>query len=193
MTKKRRSKRLPIFLDDDEPEKLLRATTRERDRLIVLVLLMCGLRNSELRNLRVEHLDFRARRLWVRLGKGGKDRCIPLPKKLAGPLRGWIACRRDGYVFPSSWGGGYDRPLSKRGLQVLVKRLAVKAGLRDALEPRRVRPHALRHACLSRLLDSGANVHDVRDIAGHASLSSTDTYAHTSMKRLAQVVDAVYE
>jgi integrase/recombinase XerD len=189
----RKPKKLPVFLDDDEPEKLLAATETYRDRLLLLVLLRCGLRNSELRHLRVEHLDFAGRRLWVREGKGARDRCLPIPKDLTRPLRGWLAGRKSGYVFPSPRCRDNEMPLSARMLQMLFKRLAVKAALPRALEPRRVRPHAFRHTSISRLLDSGANVHVVRDFAGHSSLATTDTYSHTNMRQLAEAVDAVYE
>jgi integrase/recombinase XerD len=187
-------RKLPTFLDDDEPERLLAATSRTRDRVLLLTFLLTGLRNAELCALRVEHIDFRKRSLWVRCGKGSKDRIIPLPKKLAGPLRGYLQGRQTGYVFPSTWGSkAGERAMSTRAVQKLVKRTGVRAKLRDATKPRRVRPHALRHAFCTRLLDSGVPVHAARDLMGHSSLTSTDVYSHCTPERLRAAIDSPYE
>jgi integrase/recombinase XerD len=173
-------------LADNEPEKLMRATKRERDRALLLVALYCGLRCSELTKLQVVDLDFDRLLLFVREGKGRKDRTVPLPKKIVSFLRGWIGARTQGLVFPSREGGG---PLTNRAIQLLFKKLAVAAGLPGALEARRVTPHKFRHAYASRLLDSGAAIHEVRDLLGHASLAVTNLYSHATAYRLAQAVE----
>jgi integrase/recombinase XerD len=180
------ARRFPRFLADDEPEKLLRATTRERDRVLLLLALYCGLRCSEITKLRVADLDFQRRLLFVREGKGRKDRTLPIPKKIVGPLRGWIGARTEEFVFPSREGGG---PLTNRAVQLLFKKLATAAGLPGALDPRRVTPHKFRHAYASRLLESGAAIHEVRDLLGHSSLAVTDLYSHATAHRLAQAVE----
>lgn len=184
-------RRLPNFLPDDEPEKLLAATTRQRDRLMLLLMLYCGLRVSEMRKLQIPHLDFKRRSLWVRHGKGDKDRVVPLPRKLVGPLRAWVGARTAGYVFPSPRGDG-SKPLSSRAVQRLMKRLAVAAGLPNALEPRRVRPHALRHSYATRLLRTGADIIEVRDLLGHGSVATTQIYLHSDSERLADAVDRLF-
>src|SRR5262245_30014711 len=153
---KRKPKKLPTFLQADEPELLIRATTHERDRLICMCMLYLGLRVSEVCKLQVDHLDFNAARplVMVREGKGARDRCRAVPTRLVGPLRDWIAVRRDGPVFPSPRGGHIKR----RTVQMLVKRLAAKAGLRQAGQPRAVCPHKFRHAFASRMLERGATL-----------------------------------
>ena len=80
-------RKLPTFLADDEPEKILRATKTARDRTILLTALYSGLRVSELTGLQVADLDFTRRQLWVRAGKGDRDRVVPISDKLLGPLR----------------------------------------------------------------------------------------------------------
>jgi integrase len=166
---------------------MLGAATRERDRIIGLVLLYCGLRAAELCALKIIDLDFRRRQLWVRDGKGAKDRTIPLPKKLLGPLRGWCGARRDGYVFPSRQGGG---EMKTRTLQLMVKRWATAAGLHRVTEPRAISPHKFRHAYLSRLLESGATIHEVQRLAGHSNLATTSVYLHcVNDDRLRDAVD----
>jgi integrase/recombinase XerD len=165
-------KKLPRLLKSNEPEILLRTTTRQRDRLMLLVLLYCGLRVAELCHLHAQHLDFDAKTLWVRNGKGGRDRLVPLVKHLVGPLRGWLAGRTSGYVFPSREGGG---PLTTRAVQYLFKRLAEKANLPN---PKDSHPHALRHAFATRLLARGVNIRVVQELLGHANLGTTELYTH---------------
>jgi integrase/recombinase XerD len=180
------TRRLPRLLADDEPEKLMRATKRERDRILLLLALYTGLRCSELTKLQVPDLDLARRLLFVRQSKGRKDRTVPLPEKIISFLRGWIGIRTHGFVFPSREGGG---PLTNRAVQLLFKKLAVAAGLPGALEARRVTPHMFRHAYASRLLNSGTAIHEVRDLLGHASLAVTNLYCHATANRLAQAVE----
>src|SRR5262245_50585922 len=89
--KKRRPKKLPYIPTPEELEKLVRATSTQRDRLLLMVMFYMGLRVSEACKLQVGHLDFGRKRLEVREGKGCKDRVLPIPKWLVGPLRGLVA------------------------------------------------------------------------------------------------------
>ncbi len=183
------SKQLPTFMAEDEPERLIGASTRERDRLVCLVMLTMGLRVGEVHKLRIEHLDFRKRLLWVRLGKGGRDRCIPIPRVMVGPLRGWCAGRKSGPVFLSRQGG----PLAIRTIQLLVKALAVKAGLPRAQEARAISPHKFRHSFATRTLEAGAAIHEVQRLLGHQNVQVTSNYLHClSDDRLREAVDRVY-
>lgn len=173
------ARRLPVFLRDDELDRLARATDTERDRVLVLTGLYCGLRVSELTGLEVPDLDFRRRLLRVNRGKGDKDRVVPIPRFLVGPLRGWCGARRQGFVFPGRSGGR----LSSRAVQLLLKRLAVKAKLDRATEARRCTPHKLRHGYATMLLDTGASIIEVRDLLGHASVNTTQIYTHANPAR----------
>lgn len=182
-------RKLPRFLGENEPELLLEAATRPRDRLLVLTLLALGLRVSELTKLEVSDLDFQRKTLFVRSGKGDKDRCLPLPKILLGPLRGWVGKRQSGQVFPSPRGGR----LTTRAVQLLLKRLAQKAKLPGWDRPRRVNPHKLRHSFATRTLEAGASIYDVKELLGHESIATTQVYLHSTAARLQEVVDRVYE
>jgi integrase/recombinase XerD len=178
-------KRLPTFLTEQETDAILGATWRERDRVMMLVMRYMGLRVSEVVKLRIEHIDFRARILNVRDAKGGKDRVLPIPKDILGPLRGWAGNRPDGFMFPSPRGG----QLSVRAVQLLLKKLAIKAKLRAATEPRRVTPHKLRHAFCSGKIAKGVDIAVVRDLMGHSSIAVTDVYAHTTPERLREAME----
>lgn len=179
------ARKLPEFLTEREVDALLRATRTQRDRLILFLMRFVGLRVSEISKLRVEHIDFAGPTLMVREGKGKKDRALPLPKAVAGPLRGWIAARTEGPVFPSRRGGA----LKPRALQLLLKRLAVAAQLRAATERRRVTPHKLRHAFCSAKIAAGVDVAVVRDLMGHSSIAVTDVYSHATPERLRKAME----
>jgi integrase/recombinase XerD len=176
----RKAKKLPKFLQANEPEALLRATTRERDRLLLMTMPYLGLRNSEVCKLQVEDVDFQRKLLSVREGKGCKDRTLPLPARFIGPLRGWIGARMTGYVFPSPRGGR----LTSRAVQLLVKRLAARAGLRDAGKVRKYHPHAFRHVFASRMLERGATLVEVKEALGHSSIGTTSIYLHANPDHL---------
>ncbi len=176
-------KKLPRLLKADEPERLLRATTRQRDRLLLLTMLYTGLRVAEMCDLDARDLDFEGKTLWVRCGKGGKDRLVPLVKHLVGPLRGWLAGRTSGPVFPSREGGG---PLTTRAVQYLFKRLAAKAKLPH---PENCHPHAFRHCFATRLLARGANLRVVQELLGHSNLATTELYTHVENEQLRSAVD----
>lgn len=180
-------RRLPVFLSEHEPEQLLRATDRERDRVLLLTILYCGLRVSEATKMEVTDVDFSRGTVLLRRAKGDKDRVVPIPKKLTGPLRGWIGSRIAGPVFPSRQGGH----MTTRAVQLLFKRVAKKAGLRNADKPRKVTPHKLRHSYATRLLEAGATILEVSELLGHASIQTTQTYVHTTQTKLKSVVNRI--
>lgn len=178
-------KKLPTFWADDVPEALMRAATRQRDRLLMMTMLYAGLRVAELCALRVEDLDFKRGLIWTRQGKGSRDRVAPLAKKLLGPLRGWCGSRIDGYVFPSPRGGR----LGTRCVQLMVKRMAVRGKLPNATLQRKYHPHGFRHAYANRLLESGATIYEVQQLLGHASIQTTQHYLSTTPGKLRDAVD----
>lgn len=187
MPAKRRAKKLPYIPPSDELERIVRATTRERDRLMLMLGLYAGLRVSEITKLTVRDLDFSRHLLAVREGKGCKDRVLPIPQFLQAPLRGWVGARRSGPLFPSPQGGGH---LTTRAVQYLVKRLAAKAGLEGAAEPRRYHPHALRHGFATERLRRKVNPVVIQKMLGHSNLATTMVYLHVMPEDLREGMDA---
>jgi len=193
-----RKRRLPNFLRAPERAQLLGAAQAEldkatsparrraaaRDQLLVHVGLNMGLRVSELCKLEVEHLDFTQRSCLVALGKGAKDRYVPIPEKLAARLQVWIGDRASGPVFPSAGG----RRLAIRTVQLRVKRLAKIAGI-----TRNVKCHTLRHTFATRLIETGADIRLVQELMGHSSLNTTEVYLHVDVGRMKGAVDRAAE
>lgn len=186
--RRRKAKKLPIFLHPGEPDQLracFRGKHARRDRLIALVELDAGLRVTETVHLRVEQVDLELELVEVRDGKGGRDRGQPLTQRLLQELAAWIGARTSGWLFPSPYDP--ERPLSARSVQRRIKAAALRAGI-----PRRVTPHKLRHTYITTLLDRGATVREAQELAGHANLATTSIYAHLipgRLKRAVQLLD----
>jgi integrase/recombinase XerD len=186
--KPRRKKppRLPVFFLPAQASALLAAAEEPREFMLVLSGLYLGLRVDELVKLRITDVDLVGRSVFVQLGKGKKDRYVPVPPDLAGALEEWIGDRPDGWLFP---GRNPAKPLTCRAVQKIMKRLAIRAQLPGAAVPRKCTPHKMRHTYATMLLDSGANLLEVQELLGHASLSTTQIYLHVMPGRLKSAVD----
>jgi len=202
-TGKRTPKRLPVTLTSSEVEALLATvptscTTGLRNRTMLEVMLGSGLRVSELVALRGVDVDLQKGTLRVNLGKGGKDRVVPVDRETLGWLRAWSE-RRASLGFngaaPFFFGlrtgktgrGSRERgqALTPRYLQGLLKTLGRSAGIE-----KRVSPHVLRHTYATRLLDKGFNLREVQTLLGHANLSTTEVYTHVNPEALRAKVQA---
>ena len=155
-----------------------------RDRAILEVLYAAGLRVSELIALRAEDVDFELGVLTC-LGKGGKERLVPLGQQARAWIRRYLeevrgAGRRSPVLFLSHRGG----KLSRMGLWGIVRRHALAAGLE-----RQLTPHVLRHSFATHLLERGADLRAVQAMLGHADISTTQIYTHVSRARLRKVYD----
>ena len=179
---KRKPQRLPEFLDEQEQEQLLACcpeTTPSsiRNRALLVVMLHAGLRASEVASLRLKDLEENGR-LWVREGKGKKDRCLWVNEDDMALLKRWLATKPlassihqpSSFLFTSLDG---RRPLCKRWMRKMVVRMAQQAGITKAIHV-----HSLRHSFGTRLLKSSKNLFVVSRALGHANLSSPQVYLH---------------
>jgi len=172
------AKRLPEFLRPAEAEAMVKAADSERDKLILLIGLAAGLRCAEIVHLRIEDIDLAEQTIFVRLGKGARDRYVCVPELLAAALRSWIGERQSGWLFPSPLKEG--RPLTTRAVQYLAGRMRKAAGIL-----RRANPHVWRHSYACDLLRSGALLTEISQLLGHSSPSVTAAYyLHCDVSRL---------
>lgn len=162
-------RKLPKYLKEDEVRKLLNAPPRNntRDRLILRILYRCGLRVSELRDLRIEDIDLEEEMLTVREGKGDKDRIVPVDADTLDLIDYYIDDTDKGVLILSSRGN----PLSTRQMERLVKKYAEEADIE-----KNVYPHMLRHSFAVHCLKSGMNLRSVQKMLGHSSLTTTQIY-----------------
>jgi integrase/recombinase XerD len=189
------SQPLPRVLRPDESLALLEAADPTtplglRDRAMLEILYGCGLRVSELVSLPLAALDRRAGFLRI-LGKGRKERIVPVGEPALAAVDAWLEQGRPGFarvarrasdaVFLSNRGA----PMTRQNFFERLRGLALIAGI-----PReRVSPHVLRHAFATDLLEGGADLRAVQSMLGHADLSTTQVYTHVSRSRLRDTVE----
>jgi integrase/recombinase XerC len=182
-------KRLPRFLPESEIETALGRLETDtpaglRDRAILELFYGTGIRLSELVGLDLQDLDWAAQTIRV-LGKGSKERVMPVGRSACGAVRRYLAAR-DRFspdpvcraLFINPRGGR----LTARGVQDIVRKR-----LRAGSERERLSPHMLRHSFATHLLDRGADLQSVKELLGHSSLSTTQTYTHLTRDRLKAV------
>lgn len=196
-----RQKRLPKTLDVIEVDRLLEAARRigrkDSDRIrntcLMEVLYATGMRVTELVSLPVSSARGDPRMLLV-LGKGGKERMVPLSPPARDALAAWLVTRdeaedkkvadgaqRSKFLFPSRGKSGH---LTRHRFFLLVKELAVEGGV----SPEKVTPHTLRHAFATHLLANGADLRSIQTLLGHADVATTEIYTHVLDERLSELV-----
>ncbi|MEP6813018.1 MAG: tyrosine recombinase [Actinomycetota bacterium] len=182
----RRRRALPKTLSPGEVERLIDAATGTtprslRDRALVELLYGAGLRVSEAVGLERAAIDLEGR-LVRTVGKGSKERIVPIGREAVEALRRYMARgrpfldkRHRAELFLNAQGGA----LTRAGAFLILRRLAEIAGL----EPGRVHPHLLRHSFATHLLEGGADLRSVQEMLGHADLATTELYTHVSDRR----------
>jgi len=188
---------LPKALSVEEVDALLAAVPADgigaiRDRAMLELLYASGLRISELTSLDVDDVDLE--RASVRcIGKGSKERVVPIGRTALDALRAYIrhvrpelarrSKAREHALFMNQRG----TRLTRQGCWKLLKRHAARAML-----TRRISPHTLRHSFATHLIDGGAEVRVVQELLGHASVSTTQVYTLTSQQRLREIYDTFH-
>jgi len=191
----RSARKLPIFLTLEEVEQLLAAPdegnpTGIRDKAMLEVLYATGLRVSELVGLGINDIQLSAGYL-VAKGKGAKERIVPVGSIAAEQVRAYLEEARQVLLgkheskalFVTSRGDGFTR----QGFWKLLKRYALKAGIRKPLSP-----HKLRHSFATHLVERGADLRAVQAMLGHADLATTQIYTHVNSARLRTVYDSAH-
>jgi integrase/recombinase XerD len=182
----RRERPLPQTLSPGEAERLIDAARGTqpralRDHALVELLYGAGLRVSEAMGLEQAGVDLDDRLVRV-IGKGGKERVVPVGRHAAEALRRYLSHGRpylDARHRPELFLNARGGPLTRAGAFLILRKLAEKAGL----DPRRVHPHLLRHSFATHLLEGGADLRSVQEMLGHADLSTTELYTHITDRR----------
>lgn len=183
------ARRLPVAADADQLGYLLDASPEGplevRDLAMFELFYSSGLRLSELTGLDLSHLDLRSGEVRV-LGKGNRERVLPVGRKAGKALREWLALRPalaatgESAVFVSQRG----QRLSARSVQQRLDRWGRHHGADQHLHP-----HLLRHSFASHLLESSGDLRAVQELLGHADIATTQVYTHLDFQHLARVYD----
>ena len=157
-----------------------------RNRAIIEVLFSCGLRVSELTNLKLSNLYIEEQYMRV-MGKGSKERLVPISPRALDELNYWFADRNvmkikpgeEDYVFLNRRG----QHLTRTMILIMIKRYAVEAGIKKTISP-----HTLRHSFATSLLEGGADLRAIQAMLGHESIGTTEIYTHIDTSTLRQEI-----
>ena len=157
-----------------------------RNRAIIEVLFSCGLRVSELINLKLSNLYIEEQYVRV-MGKGSKERLVPISPRALDELNYWFADRNvmkikpgeEDYVFLNRRG----QHLTRTMILIMIKRYAVEAGIKKTISP-----HTLRHSFATSLLEGGADLRAIQAMLGHESIGTTEIYTHIDTSTLRQEI-----
>lgn len=182
---------LPVVLTLEEIDRIedsidLSKAEGARNRAIIEVLFSCGLRVSELVNMKLSDLYLEDRVLLVR-GKGNKERLVPVSSKAIADLKRWFFDRNlmkikpgeDDYVFLNRRGAHLTRTM----ILIMVKRQAEEAGIKKTISP-----HTFRHSFATALLQGGADLRSIQAMLGHEKIDTTLVYTHISNEQLRKAI-----
>ena len=182
---------LPEFLTPQEVDQLkasidVSKPEGHRNRAIIEVLFSCGLRVSELVNLKLSELYVEEQYVRV-MGKGSKERLVPISPVALSELDDWFRCRselkikpgEEDYVFLNRRGAHLTRTM----ILIMLKQQADEAGIQKVISP-----HTLRHSFATALLEGGADLRVIQALLGHESIGTTEIYTHLSRQALRDAV-----
>lgn len=190
MESPRTTRSLPEVLSVDEVDSLLNQPDLSnpvgmRDKAMLELLYATGLRVSELTNLDLNSINMEAGFVVV-FGKGAKQRIVPMGQTALQWMRRYLeesrarllGNNRSPLAFVSQWGRG----MTRQGFWKIIKKYALKAGIR-----KNISPHTLRHSFASHLLEGGADLRSVQSLLGHVDISTTQIYTHVTRERLKRI------
>ena len=162
-------------------EEVSSPSLKNRNKVIVLSFLFFGLRVSELCNLKVEDIAIKEETLYIRGGKGGKNREIPLFDELIPELKMHMKTKKnDGYLFTRN---GSDKPLTQRAVRNVVYLARKKARIK-----KNIACHSLRVTAATLLLEAGVDIKKIQVFLGHSSITTTQLYLHTDIEQMKQEI-----
>lgn len=175
----RSDKKLPIVLSQAEVQRMFDVCDNIKHKVILSLLYACGLRVSELINLKWEHIDRSRMIINIIKGKGNKDRQVMLPESIIPLLiKYYRADKPKEYVLNGQFGLQY----SESSVNEIMKSLAAKAGIK-----KRVYTHLMRHNCFTHMVENGIDINLIQRLAGHSSVKTTLMYTHISDNLISKI------
>lgn len=172
-------KKLPIVLSQDEVQRMFDSCENLKHKVILAILYSCGLRVSEVINLRWSNIDRSRMIINVIAGKGKKDRQVMLPNSLIPLLEKYYRqYKTKDYVLS----GQFTNQYSERSVGQVIKQLAQKAKIN-----KRVYTHLMRHNCFTHMVENGIDINLIQKLAGHNSVKTTMMYTHISDSLISKI------
>lgn len=181
-------KKLPKVMTIQEIESILKENLNKQERVIVELLYGCGLRVSELVNLKVNDFDLKAKYLQT-TGKGSKDRIVPLGSKAIEAIKNYIP-KRD-FLLKKYHIESKNLLINEKGKNITRQDIYNFIKEQGKKIHKHISPHTLRHSFATHLLENGADLRIVQELLGHSDVSTTQLYTHISKKRLKEVYFAI--
>ena len=172
-------RKLPRILQEDEVLKLFSMVYDPKHKMQLKLMYYCGLRVSEMLNLKKSDINFKEEVLKVVQGKGGKDRLIPIPKPLQMELKSYLL-----QPFMDNQQSLFKT--TSRATQYMLERVSKKFG-------KKVNPHMLRHSYATHVLEQTNNLELVRDLLGHSDIRITQIYTHMTTKAKKAGINEVWK
>jgi site-specific recombinase XerD len=174
-----KEKKLPVVLSLDEVRRILGCVHLQHYRVCLTTIYTCGLRLREGARLQVKDIDSDRKLIHVHLGKGGKDRYIPLPEESLKMLRQhWLTHRNPLWLFPAMRFPSQTLRQSSQPMEGTGVERAFRAALRESGVSKAATVHTLRHSYATHLLEAGINLRIIQEYLGHASPTTTAIYTH---------------
>jgi integrase/recombinase XerD len=181
MKRPKRDKFQPQVLSTQEVILLLQVTENLKHRFALGMLYSCGLRIGELLNMRLFHIDLDRQQVFVKHGKGRKDRHVSIAVSMFPLIKNYLATYRpETYVLESLSGG----PYSSSSIRSFLRRSCKKAGI-----IKKITPHSLRHSYATHMIENGVGLRHVQELLGHSKPETTMLYTHIARKDLLQIVN----
>lgn len=171
---------LPKVISEEEVAAILNATVNLKHKAMLSLMYSAGLRRGELLNLKLEDIDSKRMLIWIRMGKGAKDRVVPLSPYILKMLREYyLQYKPKHYLFEGQNGGMY----SERSIELVLKKSVKSAGIN-----KNINLHMLRHSYATHLLEAGTGLRHIQELLGHNSPKTTQIYTHVSRQELSKIV-----
>jgi len=187
LVRPQKRKKLPVVLSSEETKHLLSLIRMPKSRMALTMIYACGLRLNEGLHLKAQDIDSERMLIWIRNGKGGKDRYVPLPERLLTMLRDyWKSHKPSSYFFFSK---DKNTALSESSLQNTFKAALRESGINKAASI-----HTLRHSYATHLLERGVDLRVIQELLGHKSPQTTAIYTHLtdkSFRTLAETLNSL--
>jgi integrase/recombinase XerD len=187
-----REKKLPAILSKEEVRSILEKVRLLRYRVCLSTIYSCGLRLQEGTHLQVKDIDSARGLIHVHLGKGAKDRYVPLPHRTLELLRDqWKSHRNGVWIFPSAGNAGTNMPYAKKPMSKGCVQTAFREALRQTAINKRASVHTLRHSYATHLLEAGVNLRLIQIWLGHNTPTTTSVYTHLTAKAKAIATESI--
>jgi len=175
----RKDIKLPTVLSKEEVQKLFHSSYNLKHRTILAIIYSCGLRVSEMINMRIRDIDHKRMIIWIRNSKSNKDRQVQLTPQILQLIEQYIQYYEPKYYLINGMNGGQ---YSSASIQKMIKATCKRAGIY-----KNVTPHTLRHSFATHLLENGTDIRFIQHILGHSNIQTTQIYTHVSTTNIKNI------